>query len=196
MKIAVISDIHENFHNLIVALEEIKKRKVKQIIFLGDFINNGIAKVLAESVVPVFAIWGNNDGDKPAITKTALSNRSNLTVSDSVYDFLEFDGRKIFITHSADLAKPMARSGIYDAVFYGHNHIKHEDKIGSCLIANPGEISAHKTGSATFAVYDTKKNNVEFVTLKKSITLKTKAVDKYFERSRFVFSHPSKRRAY
>lgn len=195
MKIAIISDIHDNFHNIILALEEIKKRKVTQIIFLGDFINGGIAKILAESPIPVFAIWGNNDGDKTMITKTSLHEKSHLTVSDNIYDFLEFDDRKIFITHYPDLAKPMAKTGIYDAVFYGHNHLKNDDKIGNCLVVNPGEISAHKTGVATFAIYDTKKNNVDFIELKNFVTLKTKVVDEYMKTSTFKFSK-SKRHQY
>lgn len=195
MKIAIIADIHENFHNLILALKEIKKKEVNQIIFLGDFINNGIAKVLAESPVPVFAIWGNNDGDKTIITKTSLSENSNLTISENIYDFLEFDNRKIFITHYPDLAKPMAKTGIYDAIFYGHNHLKNDDKIRNCLVVNPGEISAHKTGKATFVIYDTKKNNVTFIELKNSITYKTKVVDDYLETSAFKFSK-SKRHQY
>lgn len=195
MKIAIISDIHDNFHNIILALKDIKKRKVNQIIFLGDFINGGIAKVLAESPIPIFAIWGNNDGDKTMITKTSLHEKSNLTVSENIYDFLEFDNRKIFITHYPDLAKPMAKTGIYDAVFYGHNHKKNEDKIGDCLVVNPGEISAHKTGVATFVIYDTKKNNVDFIELKNSVTYKTKVVDEYMKTSTFEFSK-SKRHQY
>jgi hypothetical protein len=169
-------------------LKDIKKRKANQIIFLGDFINCGIAKILAESPIPVFAIWGNNDGDKTMITKTSLSENSNLTVSENIYDFLEFDNRKIFITHYPDLAKPMAKTGIYDAVFYGHNHLKNEDKIDDCLVVNPGEISAHKTGVATFVIYDTEKNNVDFIELKNSVTWKTKVVDEYMKTSRFKFS--------
>ena len=188
MKIAIISDIHENFHNLIHTLEEIQSRDVKQIIFLGDFMNAGIAILLSEAPIPVFAIWGNNDGDKPTICRKALNKGSNLTMSDNVYHFLEFDSRKIFITHFPDLAKPMAKTGDFDAVFYGHNHLKNEDKVGDCIIVNPGEISAHKTGKATFAIYDTKKNNAEFVEVKDSITLKTDTVDKYFKKSKFEFS--------
>ncbi|MFH1253605.1 MAG: YfcE family phosphodiesterase [Candidatus Uhrbacteria bacterium] len=174
MKIAVISDIHENYHNLLLALKEIKKRKIKQIIFLGDFINGGLAKVLAASAIPTFAIWGNNDGDKVVITKTSMGKGSNLTMSDNVYDFLVFDKRKIFITHFPDLTKPMAQSGIFDAVFYGHDHNKSKTLIGNCLIVNPGEISAHKTGVATFAIYDTQKNDIDFIELKKAVSLKTK----------------------
>src|SRR3989338_5607025 len=109
MKIAVISDIHENFHNLVLFLKEIKKYDVQKIIFLGDFMNNGIAKLLSNADIPVISIWGNNDGDKVAITKTALSENSNLTVGFDTFDFLEIGNRKIFITHYPLLAKPMAK---------------------------------------------------------------------------------------
>lgn len=188
MKIAIISDIHENFHNIILALRKIEQERCEQVIFLGDFMNNGIAKVLAASKIPIFAVWGNNDGDKAVITKTSLNSNSNLTVSDSIYDFLEFDGRKIFASHYPDIAKPMAKSGEYDAVFYGHNHIKNEEKIGDCLVVNPGEISAHKTGEATFAIYDTKTNTSESITLDNSISLLTNEVEEYLKQVDFEFS--------
>jgi len=188
MKIAIISDIHENFHNIVLFLKQVQKFDVKKIIFLGDFINNGIAKILANSDIPVIAIWGNNDGDKIAITKTSLSRQSNMTVGFDTYDFLEIDNRKIFITHYPLLAKPMAKSGEFDAVFYGHNHKKNMDKINNCIIVNPGEISAHRTGNATFAIYDTKTNNAEIIEIKETISTKTKEAIEHLEKMKFSFS--------
>jgi uncharacterized protein len=189
MKIAIISDIHDNFNNLVAVLIKIKKNKeIEQVIFLGDFINNGIAKFLAGFSLPVYAIWGNNDGDKCAITKTALDEKSNMTIGDNVYDFLEFDNRKIFITHYPDLAKPIAKSGEYDAVFYGHNHIQNKDRIGDCLVLNPGEISGHKKSRVSFAIYDTKSNDAEFIEIDNPVKVKTEEVDKYLEDLNFEFS--------
>ena len=188
MKIAIISDIHENFHNLVLFLKQVKKYDVKKIIFLGDFMNNGIAKTLASSDIPVIAIWGNNDGDKVAITKTSLSEQSNMTVGFDTYDFLEIDSRKIFITHYPLLAKPMAKSGEFDAVFYGHDHKKNMDKINNCIIVNPGEISAHKTGIASFAIYDTKANNAEIIEIKNTVSTKTKEATEHLEKMKFTFS--------
>lgn len=124
MKVAIISDIHGNFHNLILFLKQIKELDIDKIIFLGDFVNNGIAKTLASSSVPVIAIWGNNDVDKVAITRTSLSKNSNMTIGFETYDFLEIDKRKIFITHYPLLVKSMAKSGDFDVVFYGHDHKK------------------------------------------------------------------------
>ena len=190
MKIAIISDIHENFHNLVLFLKQVKKYNVKKIIFLGDFMNNGIAKTLASSDIPVIAIWGNNDGDKVAITKTSLSEQSNMTIGFDTYDFLEIDSRKIFITHYPLLAKPMAKSGEFDAVFYGHDHEKNIDKVNNCIVVNPGEISTHKTGIASFAIYDTEINNAEIIEIKNSISTKTKEDIAYLRKMRLSFSKP------
>ena len=181
MKIAIISDIHENFHNLILALQEMGTHNIQQIICLGDLMNSGIAKLLATQAIPVFMIWGNNDGEKVEITLAAKRAQSKLTVSTKVYDFLELGGRKIFISHYEDLAEPMAKSGAYDAVFYGHTHIAQKAQIKDCWVVNPGEISAGKTKKATFAIYDTVENEVEMITLKASITLKTPLMEAYFK---------------
>jgi predicted phosphodiesterase len=84
---------------------------------------------------------------------------------------LEIDGRKIFLTHYPMLAKPMAKSGDFDAVFCGHNHTFHKEKVNNCLLVNPGEISAHKSGKATFAIYDTTTNKAEIIELQGAISV-------------------------
>jgi len=180
MKVAVISDIHENFHNLILALKEIEDRKADCIICLGDLINAGIAKVLSIQSVPVYMIWGNNDGEKVDIVKTAYRDNSNLKVSLNVYDFLELDGRNVFVSHYDDLARPMAKSGMYDAVFYGHNHIRSIEHIGDTVVANPGELAAQKSGIASFLMYNTEDNSCALIELEGSISLKSDLVDDYF----------------
>lgn len=188
MKIGIISDIHENFHNLSLFLNETKKHNIEKILFLGDFMNNGIAKLLAAHEIPTYAVWGNNDGDRVAITKTALSKWSNLEIWFDTFDIINIENRNIFLTHYPILAKPMAKSWDFDAVFYWHNHFHNIDKINNCIIINPWEISAHKTGIATFALYDTETNNAEIITLEWSITLKTDDGDKHREKSWVNFS--------
>ena len=181
MKIAIISDIHENFHNLILALQEMEKEKVDQILCLGDLINPGIAKVLATQSIPVFMIWGNNDGDRVEITLAAQRAGSQLSVSARTYDFITLDGRKLFLTHYDDLAKPMAQTGLYDAVFFGHNHDLSYEQVGNCWLINPGELAASKTKTATFAIYDTQKHDYEIKTLEGAVTLKTPLMEAYFK---------------
>ena len=188
MNVAIISDIHDNFHNLVLFFDKIKQYDIKRIIFLGDFSNNSIAKMLASSDIPVTTIWGNNDGEKVAITKTSLAKGSNMTVGFGTYDSLEIDNRNIFITHYPLLAKPMAKSGDFDAVFYGHDHKHNIDKIGNCTIVNPGEISAHKTMGASFAIYNTENNRAEIIKLKNAITTRSKEAEEYLDDMKFTFS--------
>jgi putative phosphoesterase len=183
MKVAVISDIHENFNNLLRALEIMRQRGVEKILCLGDFIHPGIVKVLVDCDIPVFSIWGNNDGDKVTIVKMSLSDGSSLELGDKTYASLEIDGRKIFLTHYPDLALPLARSGMYDIVFYGHDHLKSEDRAEKCPIVNPGELSANKTKTATFAIYDTVSNEYEFVEVDNVVTLTSDYVEDFFARS-------------
>jgi len=179
MKVAIISDIHDNSHNLVLFFKKIEKLNIEKVIFLGDFINNGIAKILAASRIPVFAIWGNNDGDKVAITKTSMIQDSNLEMGSTVFDFIEIENRKIFLTHYANIAKSMAKSGDFDAVFYGHNHKKNIEVINDCLLVNSGEISAHKTNQASFAIYDSKTNTAELFELEDSVSVKTDQAKEY-----------------
>ena len=188
MLIWVISDIHENTHNLSLFFQEIEKYKLDKIVFLWDFINNGIAKMLAASKIPVTSIRWNNDGDKVAITKTAMSKWSNLTVGATTFDIIEIDNRRIFITHYPILAKPMAKSGDFDAVFYWHNHKYNRETIWKCSIVNPWEISAHKTKTATFAIYNTDTNKAEIYHLENSISVKSDVSDNYRKNMGFEFS--------
>ncbi len=189
MKIGVISDIHDNVHNLVLALNElINNHKVGQIIFLGDFVGAAISRILKSAPVPVFAIWGNNDGDHYIITKISMSEGSNLTMSFEVFDTVEFDNRKIFLSHYPMLAMPMAKSGDFDAVFYGHNHLKHMEKVGDCLVLNPGEIAAYKTGIASYAVYDTDTNSAEIFELESGISTNTDVSKKEFEKIKFAWN--------
>ncbi|MBN2100470.1 YfcE family phosphodiesterase [Candidatus Dojkabacteria bacterium] len=185
MKIGVISDVHDNAHNLVLALEELESHKVEKIWFLGDFAGAAISRIMISSVIPIFAIWGNNDGDKSLITKFSLEEGSNLEVGFATFDVVEADKRKVFLTHFPLIAKSMAKSGEYNAVFYGHDHLKHEEKVGDCLLMNPGEIGAYKTGICSYAVYDTKDNMAKTYIVKDSVTTNTEISKKKFEEIKF-----------
>lgn len=188
MKIAVISDIHDNAHNLVMALNQIKSYNVNEIVFLWDFCGAAIAWMLAKSPVKVRAIWWNNDWDKSLITKFSLAEWSNLDIWFDVFDTIEIDDRKIFLSHYPLLATPIAKSGDFDAVFYGHNHLKYKERIWNCLVLNPGEIWAYKTWIATFAIYDTKTNDAEIIEVNDSITSNTKESQDKFKEIGYIFN--------
>lgn len=129
MKLAIISDIHDNAHNLVMALDQIKDYNVEKIIFLWDFCGAAIAWILCKAPKEVIAIRWNNDWDKTLITKFSLQEWSNLKVGFDVFDNIEIDNRKIFLSHYPTLANPIAKSWDFDAVFYWHNHLKKKELI-------------------------------------------------------------------
>lgn len=166
MIIGVLSDIHDNLNNLGKALDLAKSNKVEALIFCGDFCAPFAAKMLAESGLPVYAVFGNNDGDRFSISQI-VKNFSNFHLFGEYIgdeqNILKLGGIKIGVTHYPFYAKTMAKTGWYDAVFYGHSHKSDKQKFGNCLMLNPGEI-AGVFGEPSFAVLDTelRSSNVVF----------------------------------
>lgn len=186
MRAAVIADIHENYHNLTLFLQQIRGYGVDKIFFLGDFVNAGLALTLSEFEIPSHGIWGNNDGDRQAIMRVALSERSRLTMAAESFDIVKWGDRRLFLVHSPLFVNSLAKSGDFDAVFYGHNHRQHKERIGQCLVLNPGELSAHKTGSASFAIYDSETNDGEIITVQgNQLTVLTKEVKDFRKTIKF-----------
>jgi predicted phosphodiesterase len=101
---------------------------------------------------------------------------------------VEIEWKKIFLTHYPMLAKPMAKSGEFDAVFCGHNHTFHQEMVNDCLLLNPWEISAHKSGKATFAIYDTTTNAAEILELQGAISVTTPEVEVLKDKSKITFN--------
>ena len=67
MKIAIISDTHDSLEKIKAFLEEIKDKKIDLIIHAGDFCSPYTAFSFQDLGIPIIAVFGNNDGDKPAI---------------------------------------------------------------------------------------------------------------------------------
>lgn len=171
MKIAIISDIHDNIINLNLFFEQVKVYNVEKIIFLWDLSSTSTAKILSKSKIPIYWIFWNNNWD---IFRMKYFLNENFKHGTKTFDFLEIDSRKIFISHYNELAIPMAKSWDFDAVFYWHNHLKYKWKVWNCLVVNPWEIVANRTWIASFAVYDTKTNDAEVIDIKNSISLNPK----------------------
>lgn len=104
----------------------------------------------------------------------------------------EEKARKLFSLFSlldiSTLAKPMAKSGEFDVVFYGHNHIKNKDRINNCLVVNPGEVSGHKNSQTSFVIYDTEKNDADIIDVEGGVFVKNKEVKEYLDDLGFEFS--------
>jgi uncharacterized protein len=75
---------------------------------------------------------------------------------------LQIDGLRIAVNHYPEIARPLAASGLYELICYGHDHTAHQSRAGKCTLLNPGELMGLQ-GKATFAWFDTQSREAKFV---------------------------------
>ncbi len=163
MLIGVFSDVHDNLQKLKAALTLYRDRGVPVLIFCGDFCSPIPAREMGTFAGDIHCVFGNGDGDPFTISKFANKEFPNLKLHGQHAE-LELGGAKIAVTHYPLYGRALARTGDYQAVFSGHTHELHEERIGNCLWLNPGEVMGWK-GRSTCAIYDTATNKAEIVDL-------------------------------
>jgi len=157
MKIAVVSDTHNNWANFKKAIDWIKKEKIQLILHCGDI----SSRETIDDAKKYF------DGEIKFVKGNA---DYNLDLPEKME--LEFGGKKIAFCHFPDVAKKLAQSGSFDLVFYGHTHRPWDELVLSgaegkkCHMINPGEL-AGQFYKPTFAVYDTEIGKLELKLLEK-----------------------------
>lgn len=179
MKIAVMSDIHDNVWKLEAALVKIRELKPDALICCGDLCSPFIVGLLKDAEKgfsgPIHVVFGNNDADLFRMTQQAEQNRlmfhgelAELAVqNERLMSFKEanpnLQSKRIVVNHFNYLARPIAASGKYDVVFYGHNHRRRHERLGKIDIINPGAIMGYDPSvegnkryiASTFLSYDT-----------------------------------------
>jgi len=165
MKIAIVSDSHDNITNIKKFVSVAKKEKFNAIIHCGDMGGPTSFKLFSKLNVLLYYTFGNVDAAIAfELFAKVVPNYKNLKIFKP-FGELELDGKKIAFVHYLDFAYGLACTKKYDAVFYGHNHLKKSEKVGNCLLVNPGSLSGYKYKNpevkASYAIYDTKKDTVE-----------------------------------
>ncbi|MBV8549731.1 MAG: metallophosphoesterase family protein [Acidobacteriaceae bacterium] len=164
MRIGIVSDIHDNLWNLAVAIDAIAG--CDALICCGDLCSPFVVDELARFQTDIHIVFGNNDADLFRITAKA-AKRPNVHVHGELFQ-ATLGGRRFAVNHFDYLAKPMAKSGDYDVVCFGHNHELEVRQQGACLLINPGPIMGAKFSSGrwedvipTFVIYDSTTNETE-----------------------------------
>ncbi len=152
-KIAVLSDTHDNVWNLDQALLRIAATPAQVLLHCGDFVAPFIISQLGEAFDnPIHGVYGNNDGDLGQLHRQAA--RFPQIVLHGQLAELEVDGVRIAMNHYPEIARPLAESGRYDLVCYGHDHLSYWEQVGECQLVNPGEIMG-RGGSPSWGLFDT-----------------------------------------
>ena len=171
MKLAIISDTHDNLAILEKAVNWMKENNIEEIIHCGDICSPDTLQWLAKNfacVKPrgdraplrgkIHVVFGNADNNQDAIRKTANEN-PNIILYDQSGE-IKIGNIKISFCHFPKLARELASTGRYNFVFYGHTHQPWEEELNGCRLINPGNLS-NMLYKASFAVYDTKTEKLE-----------------------------------
>jgi len=162
MKIAIISDTHDHLDNLRRVLLEV--RDTNALIHCGDLVAPFVIKELGDHYKkPIHIVWGNNEGDHPIVEERVKSYPTVEHHGDEAR--LEFDGKKIAVTHYPGRAEELASLEEYDLVFYGHTHRVETHRVGKTTVVNPGDVMGKDDSKAHYAIYDTETNKVELKAL-------------------------------
>jgi putative phosphoesterase len=177
MRIAILSDIHDNLWNLAAAVRFVQDTEL--LICCGDLCSPFVIDELVKFTNPIHIVFGNNDADLYRITSKALKKPA-CHVHGELFEST-LDGQRFAVNHFDYLSRPMAKSGNYDVVCFGHNHELEIGREGSCVLINPGPIMGAKFSSGnwedvtpSFVIYDTGSRIADMF----GIDPKTKAVSK------------------
>jgi uncharacterized protein len=162
MRIAILSDIHDNLWNLAAAIDYVSHAGV--LICGGDLCSPFVMDQLARFAGPVHIVFGNNDADLFRITR---KSSERVRVHGELFEG-DLGGRRVAVNHYDSIARSMAASGLYDFVCYGHNHNFSVARVGRTLAINPGPIMGARFPGGkwedvvpTFVVLETETGVVE-----------------------------------
>ena len=158
MKVALMSDSHDNMDALHQAVKYCNDKKVDYVLHAGDLVAPFVNRALKNLRAPLTIVLGNNDGETHG-----LRQMFNGKIFDPPHP-LTLDSRRVLMLHAPMLMDVLRESEHYDLVLYGHTH-EIEISKGKNLVVNPGELCGWLTDSCTMALWDTKKNVAEIVNM-------------------------------
>ncbi|MEO0139515.1 MAG: metallophosphoesterase [candidate division WOR-3 bacterium] len=160
MKIAIMSDSHDNLKGLKWAFEIINELGIENVIHLGDVISPFVPLRIGEMYKGnLWVVFGNNDGD---YLKLAQNFRKfGWFISSESPTFLEIEGKDFVLMHEPVFVDKLAETGDFNFILYGHLHKIDIRRVRNTLIINPGEIYGYISGKCSFVVLDTESLDVK-----------------------------------
>lgn len=156
MKIAVISDIHDNLENLRIFLAWAEKEGVNQIACLGDLTNSETLKTLAEGFTgEIFLVRGNQE----LYEEKELSKYDKI-INGGRFAVFEVGSFEFGLCHEPFLTEKVLEKGNPEIIFYGHTHKPWIEEKNGVKLVNPGTLGG-VFFRATFAVWDAEVGKLE-----------------------------------
>lgn len=160
MLIGVISDTHDRLPRIEAAIALFNERQVAATLHCGDFVAPFSLVPFQKLVSPLYAVFGNNDGEKKGLR--AMFEKNGWTLNNRPHA-LEIAGIRIAMLHEPEPLARLKEEGEFDLIVFGHTHEKYFEKSGKSMIVNPGEGCGWVKGVATAAIVDMEQKTCEFL---------------------------------
>jgi putative phosphoesterase len=158
VRIAVVSDTHNNLRNVARIVELVNAAGVERVVHTGDITQAKTLELLARLHAPLVGVYGNND-EREAIAPVAAQYAMQLV--DGHLSF-EAAGRRIGVIHDPyDIDAALLAA--HDLVLHGHNHRLVLEHRNGALLFNPGECAGFMDGHNAVGVVDLVKLEVELL---------------------------------
>ncbi len=175
MKVAIISDTHDNLATLDKFIAYAKENGILAVIHCGDIADGITLKRLAKKFSgQILAVFGNMDYHESL--ETAARKFPGQIQLFKNFGRTEIGGLKIGFCHFPETAKracetpqenhDYSQENKFDFVFYGHTHKPWIEEINGCKVANPGTL-AGMFYKAAFAVLDADTKKLELKLIEK-----------------------------
>jgi len=182
MKIALISDSHDNVANLEKLIDWLNKNQISVLIHAGDLCAPGVLiRTLSPNYQGQIHLILGNVGD-PVLLEKIAAQLSNVKYYGQKGE-IEIENKKIAFVHLKEEAEKLAAENKYDFVVFGHTHQPRIQKTQinadqntdkrrhisvnwrsnlpkSALMVNPGTLGG-LYNRPTFAIYDTEAETIE-----------------------------------
>ena len=161
MYIGVLSDTHNQVHNLQKAVDIFHQNNVELLIHCGDITSVETVQFLCE--FRVITVFGNGDFLSGEI-KATLKGFDPQNFAGIIYEG-EVGEKSVGVCHghiTRDL-DTMIQLGRFDYVFTGHTHIRQDERINHTRVINPGALGGLRKQSRSVCIINLVSDEVFFI---------------------------------
>lgn len=157
MIIGIFSDTHDNITQIKRAAKTFENYKVEAIIHAGDIVAPFAAKTIAEIPIPLYIVYGNNDGEREGL-KNILPQIADGPI------LIDLNHKIIVLAHDFTQITEDSKEQA-DIIISGHTHLAEIKKYGNRLQINPGDCSGWLKGRASVAILETETMKAQIIEL-------------------------------
>ena len=165
VKIAIMSDSHDNTENTAQAVKIANDRGCEVLLHLGDMTSPFCAEQLSAFHGKVSAVYGNCDGEVVGLKRVFNSFAGDIQNPPME---LKMDNQRMILLHEPVLLDDLIHSNKIDFIFYGHLHTVDLREEHQTYILNPGEIGGWVHKKPSFFILNTELNHFDKIELQRN----------------------------